>query len=241
MVTMTPLQSWLRTGCVIALTLGGLLTYWDFHLTQVVTRSSLEFAAKAVPDLAPTVTAANKMLADLSAPCKDFQGDWVCGPIPQLAQTEKNIGILAARSAQQVQQTGTLVTAVAHNLDTVGDSVKTVAGRLSVTADAATGTLNAATGTLDTVNGRAGPLMDAYTQSGVDLDKLLKNKAITQTFTNTAAITGNVAGITHSLDLIGAHLETTVDKPQPLWKALIPGAELGGKLYACAFYHVCVN
>ena len=77
---------------------------------------------KVAVNLKQTVTGLNgieKATADtlnaLNAPCKDFQGDYICGPIQQLAQTEKNIGILAARSAQQVQQTATLVNAAARN------------------------------------------------------------------------------------------------------------------------------
>ncbi len=56
-----------------------------------------------------------------------------------------------------------------------------------------------------------------------------------------ADTTENVAGITGSVDKMSDHLEKTVDAPEPLWKTLVPGAELVAKIWSCVAYHVCVN
>ena len=155
----------------------------------------------ALPDLTATVGKLNTALDALNAGCKDFQGDYQCGPILQASQTEKDIGILAARSAQQVQQTGTLVTAVAHNLDTVGDSVKTVASSLSETATAATGTLQSATATVDSLRVGLAPLYPASSAflshsdaAMTDLDARIR--AFAPLETNLTDVVGNVKVIT---------------------------------------------
>jgi hypothetical protein len=145
-------------------------------------------------DAAPggTLAKINGTLDAINAPCKDIQGDWVCGPLAQLAQTEKNVGILASRSAQQVQQTGILVTAVANNLDSVGTAVRDTARHLDKTADAGTGTLNAATATLGEGQHAIAafqPLAAAYTQDGYDLDALLKDRSLRATLDNVAGMT----------------------------------------------------
>ena len=236
----------ITTGIVILALLG--LTVWGcFGLTHAAI-----VALDKWGDSAPTETLAkvDATLDAINAPCKDFQGNYTCGPIVQLSQTEKNVGILAARSAQQVQQTGVLVTAVANNLNTVGESVKDTASHLNKTADAATGTLDAATGTLGegqrtlaTFNAKAGPLLDAYTASGYDLDAILKANAteIHGTLVGIQGVATNTASITGSVDKMTAHLEKQVDSPKPLWKTMIPMSETAAKLYACLVQHVCVD
>ena len=87
------------------------------------------------------------------------------------------------------------------------------------------------------------------THSGMtDLQTYLKSQAMQNTVADIqrgvkygADATQNVAGITDNMNKISTHLEKTVDAPEPLWKTLIPGAELAAKLWACAFEHVCVN
>ena len=160
----------------------------------------------------------NTTLDKINAGCVDIQGDYVCGPIEQLSQTEKNVGILAARSAQQVQQTGTLVTAVANNLNTVGEAVKDSAGHINGTADAATGTLKAATDTLGEGKrtiAAAQPLLAAYTQSGNDMDALLKRKAI-------GDLLDNLAGVTAHGNAIAGDFQQVADKARADYLRPVP-------------------
>ena len=180
-------------------------------------------------EASPTATIAkmNDTLDSINAPCKDFQGDYTCGPIQQLSQTEKNVGILAARSAQQVQQTGVLVTAVAHNLDTVGEAVKDTAGHLDKTADAATGTLGEATDTLSegkrTISA-AQPMLAAYTQSGIDLDVLLKRKAIGDLLDNLAGVTAHGNAIAGDFQQVADKARADYLRPVPWWQQPIKRA-----------------
>ena len=216
----------IRTLCLVTLT--------GFGCWALVHVGRAADALRA-PDVEPTIAKANAAidkvngtLDALNKPCYDLQGDWICGPIPQLSQTEKNIGILAARSAQQVQQTGTLVTAVAHNLDTVGDSVKTVAGRLSTTADAATGLLHTTSTAMDKLNDdKSGlsPLLAAYTGAGNDMDALIKGHAVNDTLTNLQFTTQNVAGVT--LDLRQVADKETADYLKPTKWYMVPAKRAG--------------
>lgn len=130
----------------------------------------------------------------LIAPCKDFQGDYVCGPIPQLAQTEKNLGIVAAKAAQQVQQTGALIQASTANLNRAGDSVTELTAHLSKTADAATDLtqgLTADTRTLDSTLSATQPILASLSRDSDDLDALLKDGAIHQTLNNLQGMTAS--------------------------------------------------
>lgn len=124
------------------------------------------------------------------------------------------------------------------------DAVNRELASLKETTDAAT-TLTAAlakdAGTANDTIQKAQPLLEAYTRSGNDLDALLKDKAIHATVENLATTSGNIAGITGSVDKMTAHLEKNVDSPRPLWKTMIPMGEDGAKIWACIFQHVCVN
>jgi hypothetical protein len=188
-------------GCsliaLVALTgVGGYLVYP--HVTALLDR--YQQAAPSAGKADAVLDNVNATVSALNGPCKDFQGDYICPPLTQLSQTEKNIGILAGRSAQQVQQTGTLVTAVAHNLDTVGDSVKTVADKLSGAATAATGTLEQAQTDLATLDGSIAatkPLLSHADAAVSDLDAILADNRthIASTLANVDGMTGNLNGI----------------------------------------------
>jgi hypothetical protein len=134
----------------------------------------------------------NDTLASLNAPCKDFQGDWVCGPIPQLSQTEKNIGILAAKSAQQVRQSASLVNASTAAIQKTADAATRLLGSAQRSTDAIPATL-------DNVDALLGDTRSVFLpgleQSNADFQGLLESHAIQQTFDNAAAMTGNANGI----------------------------------------------
>ena len=212
---MTNLQAWIRTACLVALTAG---CFWGGMGLSRIGYTALENWSKAAPNIQPTLDAANSTLAVINAPCTGFHGSVTCGPLAQLSQAEKNVGILAGQSALQVRQTGTLVTAVAQNLDTVGESVKETAGHLDKTLDAGTDLTVQATATLKTVNDKAGPLLAAYTQSGVDLDALLKSHALTDTLDNAAGTSRNVQDITADFARVTDKASADYLAPKPWYK-----------------------
>lgn len=148
-----------------------------------------------------TIGVASATLAALNAPCRDFQGDYICGPIPQLAQMEKNIGIMAGQGAQQLKNSTTLVNASAAAVSAAtihfDDSLDAVQG----TAKAATGTLNQTTTDLATLNTslvNVPPLLVHADGTIVDFDNFLKSKAVTETAAGLAATTTNLGLMTHS-------------------------------------------
>lgn len=109
---------------------------------------------EATDALAKTTGKLNATLDAINAPCKGFHGSVTCGPLAQLSQTEKNVGILAAQSALQVRQTAGLVTDTA-------EAIKGAAADVHTMAVAGTGTLNAATGTINAFQPVAGHVDDA--------------------------------------------------------------------------------
>ena len=187
------MSKWLQSVlalCAIAVTAAICLLCWQTATQEQAigdAATALTRQLNAMPDLAPTVQKLNQTVDAINAPCVGFHGSTTCGPIAQLSQTAKNVGIVAGLSAQQVKQSGVLI-------DSAAQAVQKVSTDLSGTAQAATGTLNAATGTLTTIQTQAGPLMAVYTQDGQDLDALLKSHALNQSLDNVQAITdsGNV-------------------------------------------------
>ena len=169
----------------------------------------------------PTVDAATAMIEFIDRPCAsvDAKGHLLPdGPICELNQAIHDIRKITTQSGKQVEQTGTIITAAAHNLDTVGESVKETAGHLNKTVDAATETLHGASATLQTINGQAGPLMQAYTQSGNDLDAILKDHAIHQTLDNVQSMTSSGAGILADSKLITDKFSHDYLTPVPWYK-----------------------
>ena len=137
-------------------------------------------------------------LTALNAPCKDDQGSVTCGPIPQLAQTEKNIGIVAAQGAEQVKQSGRLISqasdAIVAVTGTAQGALGTAQEQLTHVApllDAAKGSADAAKTTLD------GLVLTetASTKAVADFDARLNDPQIPKIEGNVAAMTGSWAGI----------------------------------------------
>ncbi|HUX43540.1 MAG TPA: hypothetical protein VMV57_02200 [Terracidiphilus sp.] len=129
----------------------------------------------------------NATLDAINAPCIGFHGSVTCGPLAQLSQTEKNIGIVAAQSALQVRQTGELITASAQ-------TVKDVSAHLSRTADAATGTLNAASDTLGAGKATILALQPVIGHSDAavqHLDALIQSKDLADAIHHANGMTGS--------------------------------------------------
>ncbi len=140
-----------------------------------------------VGDLAGATDSLNKTLDALNAPCKDFQGNYTCGPIPQLSQTEKNIGILAAKSAQQVQQSATLVNSAASAITSATQDVHTMALAGTDALGEGKKTIAAAQPLLASLTRTA----DASTAAVESFNALVSSKDLADAIHHTAGITAS--------------------------------------------------
>ena len=178
-----------------------------------------------------TITTANKTLATVNAPCVGFHGSVTCGTLAQIDQTAKNFGIVAAQSALQVKQSGTLITAASQSITEVGSHVQIVADNLSQTAKAATGAVNQATTDLQTANATiaaAQPLLGHLDDVTVSANKsVLDFNALLQD-PNLPLVLKSSAGITSSMDQILARgylveAKATQCYLYPTWKCKLSG------------------
>ena len=119
----------IRTFCACAIT-AALCWCVIFRLAPALDA----WGKSAPPDLQPTLTRLNATLDAVNAPCTGFHGSVTCGPLAQLSQTEKNVGIVAGQSALQVKQSGVLIDAAAKSITQVSEHV-------NLAADSATSAL----------------------------------------------------------------------------------------------------
>jgi hypothetical protein len=129
-------------------------------------------------------------------------------------QVAASTGATTAAIGQQIAQTQPL-------LQNAAAAVTDTAGNLNKTIDAATETVSQARVDLVTLNAPiadAGPLLEAYTADGTQLNALLKQKAITEILDNTASITNSAAGISADGKKVTDKLTTDFLAPQPWWK-----------------------
>lgn len=137
-----------------------------------------------------------------------------CGLIPALQATALGATQAATVASQQIAQTQPLIQAAAN-------AVTDTAGNLNKTIDAATETTLQARDdlkSLDTPISDAGPLLEAYTQSGRDLNAILERPAIGRLLDSSAAVTQNAAGISADGKKITDKLTSDYLSPQPWWK-----------------------
>lgn len=137
-----------------------------------------------------------------------------CGLIPAIGQVATATGSTTASIGQQIAQTQPL-------LQNAAAAVTATAGNLNKTIDAATETALQARADLNTLNdslGATGPLLEAYTQSGRDLNAILERPAIGQLLDSSAAVTQNAAGISADGKKITDKLTSDYLSPQPWWK-----------------------
>ncbi len=163
----------------------------------------------AAPDLKPTLEA-------------------ISGPRGTLHEANKAI----VKIGDAIVTTQLQERAIAPHTVAAVDALKDSAGKLGGAADALAGTANAGTGTaqaltttLQTFNGRAGPLLDAYTRSGTDLDALLRSKAIYDTLDATSATSEHIAGVTGDLQSVSDDMRKRYFQPVPWWKKIVGGME----------------
>jgi uncharacterized protein YoxC len=167
---------WIYAICAIALTAAAI--YGGFGLTRHVIVAVDKWGDSA-PDLKPTL-------------------DAISGPRGTLWQVDKAVvkmGDAVVTTQLQERAIAPATIAAVNSLATIAPHANLTMDSASRTLDAGTQTLQGASDTLRTINDKAGPLMDAYTQSGTDLDTLLRNNAITQTLTNVQGMTSSGAGI----------------------------------------------
>lgn len=180
-------------------------------------------ARLSLPDLSPSVTKLNQALDTVNHPCAPGP----CGTLATVNKLTVKVGDLAVTSQLQEAHVGQLVTATAHNLDRAGDSVQQVASALSGTATAATGTLQQARVNLVSMDAdltAARPLIDAYTQSGRDLDGILTdNRAhIASTLANVDGMAASGNGILGDARKVSDKLTNDFVAPKPWWKKIGP-------------------
>ena len=235
------LAAWLSPSAVLCGIVGW--ASWELGMAASENRANLvHISNSAKTGVDDIFSESRDVTVAVLKPCKPGHPE-NCGLIPAVRQTVQDTGSAVKVMQQQVAQTQPLIVAAANNLNTAGDAVKDTAAHLNKTADAATGTLNQSTATLATFNTKAGPLLDAYTNTGIDIDKMLRENAteLHGTLVGVQGIAQNMSGITGSVDKMTTHLEKQVDSPKPLWKTAIPMSETAAKIYACLVDRVCVN
>ncbi len=191
-----------------------------------------------LPDLAPTVARLDQALDTINHPCAPGP----CGTLANIDKLAVKVGDLAVTSQRQEAQVGLLVTATAHNLDTVGDSVKQVAGSLSGTATAATGLLDQGQADLVTANRAIAdlrPLLNHSDAAVTDLDALIENQAITATLVNFQNMTEQGAGILGDVRQETDEMVKPKSRGQRIYGYAPTTLKLGAEVTCIAFHIPC--
>ena len=197
----------------------------------------------------------NIALATVNAPCKDNGHQVVCGTLAGVNQAVKNTGILAAQSAEQVKQSGALISSAATTINTVGQHLSGTADALSETATTASRSLQDVsdhlTPVLDSANAttvKLGSAIDALQPVETDADKAVKDfdtrvtskdvdralKGLADTSQQAALTTTQFTGI--ATDLHKATSDAT--KPQPWWRKALGYGNMGVNI-ACLATRSC--
>jgi hypothetical protein len=127
--------------------------------------------------VASVIESANGTLQIINRPCGNGRP---CGTLAEISKATVKVGDILVTSQRQEQDTARAAQRTMASVDGVAAHINTLADSLAGTASAATGTLSAATDTL--VEGKrtiaaAQPALAAYTQSGNDLDALIRDNA----------------------------------------------------------------
>ena len=195
---MVTMNRWLYPICAVALTAAAI--YGGFGLTHHVI-VAFDKWGDAAPDLKPTL-------------------DAISGPRGTLHEVNKAVvkmGDAVVTTQLQERAITPATIAAVNSLATIAPHANLTMDSASRTLDAGAQTLQGASDTLRTINGKAGPLMDAYTQSGTDLDTLLRNNAITQTLKNFAGMTANGNAISGDFKLMADKTAADYTKAKTPW------------------------
>ena len=203
-------------GALCLLAVGSAAWYGAVKVAQ-----AMDGLSATTVQLQTTTAKLNATMDAINAPCTGFHGSVTCGPLAQLSQTIKNIGILSGQATEQVKQSALLVNVTTESLRNTSGKVTEMADAFVRTADAGTGTLNAATKTLGIVNdpktGLA-PTLAAYTGLGEDMDKMLKGKAVQGVIDELQATLTGMAGMAANGNAISGdihHWEQPFMNPVP--------------------------
>ena len=219
-------------------TLGAILLMVSIVAAGLTCRALLQLTSNGgLTGVGTFVKGANQTIAKVNAPCTDFHGDYTCGPIEQLSQMEKNFGIVAGKTAEQVQQSGQLVTGAVVNMNDVAVHIKKLIDALTGTAGAFTDTAKSGTKVLDQAAtdlksaqptiAATKPLVAASTETVQNTNKLVIGMTPDMTRFMKSSADGmdkmNVGltqfnGIATDTHKMTTHLEKDVDAKTPWWK-----------------------
>lgn len=230
-------------GALCLLVVAGAAGYfaWDSHQTQVAARSALG-------SLGEVTAAARDTLVIVNRPCGlKVNGHAVpCGTLAEVDKAVVKIQDIAVTTQYQVKQTNQLVTAAAGTLTQAGAAIQTTASSVEKTAGVATESLAVLKTDLTALQPPIASTTALLAQGAATLktgqDILTKvGPDVEGTAAGVNGIAGHLDATTGSLAKITDHFEKTVDAPKPIWEKVVPGAELGAKVYLCLFQHVCVD
>jgi hypothetical protein len=200
---------------------------------------------------AQTLATLNATLDAVNRPCGKGKP---CGTLAKVDQTLNEVDTaivhvdLAARHEdRQLTTLDGYEANLSRDIAGVATSLQGTANALTLTAQGASTTLGT---TNETIKGLQ-PLETALTGTSVSLSGLTDSvrarvdaPQVTKLLTDAQNIADSGTVIAQQTALVTTDIRKEADelaKPQPIWKAIIPGAELGAKLYACAVNHICVN
>lgn len=144
-----------------------------------------------------------------------------CGLIPSIRSVAVSAGGAVDAMKNQVNQTQPLIQNAAL-------AISDTSNHVNKAIDAATNTTLQARTDLQTLNmsiAASKPLLEAYTQSGVDLNKILEQKAITQILDQTAGITTHGNSIAGNLDKVSTKLTNDFVTTKPWYRRIAPSAD----------------
>jgi hypothetical protein len=167
---------------------------------------------------APTVGKTDAVLDHLNRPCKGASGPDACGTLAQINKTAIDAGDAIVRTQLIERSTQPHIIAAMDEFGQTAKHLSSTADSLKGTADALTGTAQGATDTL--AEGKrtiaaAQPLLAAYTQSGNDMDALIKRKAI-------GDLLDNLAGVTAHGNAIAGDFQQVADKARADYLRPVP-------------------
>jgi len=194
-------------------------------------------------------------LTTVNAPCKDNGHQVTCGTLAQVAQTTKNIGIVAAQSAEQVKQSGKLITAAATTITAAGthannamDAISGTAGTASQSLTTLSAHINPAIDTANATIGDAGaairklqPVEDDAARMVKDFDARVTSQDVDRALKGVADTSEQAALTTVQVTAIATDIRKAADQataPQPWWKKILNYGTLGVNV-ACLATHSC--
>jgi hypothetical protein len=223
-----------KIGACIAITLVGIFASLLIHHA-----SSLVMAQKQYEDASKTALSiySNQVMADehtlfktINDPCTGFHGNVTCGILAQLSQTEKNTGILAAQGAEQVKQSGTLITSAV-------DAVTVLAGKSGDAIVSIKGVADQATTDLKTTNtlikgaqplvGHLDETVVGATKVEASLNDFLTDKTMLQLRQNLTDTTGTFSHMLVTADAVETksthnYLHPSTNPVKRSWQVVSP-------------------